>query len=271
MPFNQKDIEIISAKNFWLNSGRASIEESLRVRNIVEKAKNVIIFIGDGMSIPTITASRILKGQSANHPGEETIMSWEKFPHVGLAKTYNVDSQVPDSAGTGTAFLSGVKTRKGMINVDASVSRGDCSASQGHELDTILRWSLDEGKSAGVVTTTRITHATPAASYASVADRGWEGDNEMSSVHGGCKDIAKQLVEDNKDIQVLMGGGRHYFYPNGHKDPENGHNGQRQDGRNLIEEWQKEKATRGVSAKFVWNSTDLSHVDPASTDYLLGK
>ena len=54
----------------------------------------------------------------------------------------------------------------------------------------------------GIVTTSRITHATPASAYAHVGDRGWEGDAEMKHVPGGCKDIALQLIEDNPNIQV---------------------------------------------------------------------
>ena len=55
----------------------------------------------------------------------------------------------PDSAGTGTAYLSGVKTNKGVIGVDASVTRGHCDPSTTHNLDTILDWSLAEGTKEG--------------------------------------------------------------------------------------------------------------------------
>ena len=58
----------------------------------------------------------------------------------------------------------------------------------------------------GIVTNTRITHATPAAAYARSADRNWEGDSRMEGVEGGCKDIARQLIEDNPDIKVSMWG-----------------------------------------------------------------
>lgn len=60
------------------------------------------------------------------------------------------------------------------------------------------------GKAVGIVTTTRITHATPAAAYAHVADRAWEGDRDMpaTAASQGCKDVALQLIEDNPDIKV---------------------------------------------------------------------
>lgn len=63
------------------------------------------------------------------------------------------------------------------------------------------------GKSVGFVTVTRVTDATPASLYANVADRSWEGDHYTSRITGGCKDIASQLIDDYKNVQVD-------FYPN---------------------------------------------------------
>ena len=65
--------------------------------------QNFIVFskVGDGMSFATIAAGRILKGQKKGKSGEETEMIFESFPNFGLSKTYNIDKQVPDSAGTG--------------------------------------------------------------------------------------------------------------------------------------------------------------------------
>ena len=65
------------------------------------------------MGISTTTAARIFDGQKKNKSGEENVLSWETFPYTALAKTYNTDAQIPDSAGTGTAFATGVKTRAG--------------------------------------------------------------------------------------------------------------------------------------------------------------
>lgn len=65
------------------------------------------------MGISTTTAARIFDGQSRGESGEENVLSWEKFPYTALSKTYNTNTQVPDSAGTATAFASGVKTRQG--------------------------------------------------------------------------------------------------------------------------------------------------------------
>jgi alkaline phosphatase len=65
------------------------------------------------MGISTTTAARIFEGQSRGKTGEETVLSWEKFPYTALSKTYNTNAQIADSAGTATAFASGVKTDKG--------------------------------------------------------------------------------------------------------------------------------------------------------------
>ena len=70
------------------------------------KAKNVILFVGDGMGISTLTASRIMAGQMEGKLGEEGLLSFEEFPYSAQIKTYNVDAQTPDSAGTMTAMMS---------------------------------------------------------------------------------------------------------------------------------------------------------------------
>ena len=62
-----------------------------------------------------------------------------------LTQTYNVDAQVADSAGTATAFMSGVKTKYGVVGVDQRVTRGNCSSMIGAEVESILDWSLREG------------------------------------------------------------------------------------------------------------------------------
>ena len=91
-------------------------------------AGNVVFFLGDGMGISTITAARIYAGQQLGKPGEEHDLAFDKFDNVALIKTYNVDAQVSDSAGTITAIMTGQKTRIGVVGVDATVDRDDCPA-----------------------------------------------------------------------------------------------------------------------------------------------
>ncbi|XP_025084420.1 alkaline phosphatase-like [Pomacea canaliculata] len=259
---------------YWSNLAHKELQQALSHQPVVRRAKNVILFVGDGMGVSTVTAARIYKGQLRNRTGEEGLLFFETFPNIGMAKTYNVDKQTPDSAGTATAFLCGVKSNYGVIGLDASVQRGNCTAQKGHELTSVMDWSLKAGKAVGIVTTTRITHATPAAAYAHVADRAWEGDRDMpaTAASQGCKDVALQLIEDNPDIKVILGGGRQYFMPAGTPDPETGtpEASSRPDGRDLIQEWLKDKAERRLKGQYVWNASSFYDVDVDNTDYLLG-
>lgn len=176
------------------------------------RAKNVILFIGDGMGISTITAARIYAGQKRGQTGEEFVLPFETFDHVALVKTYNSNAQVPDSAGTATAMNSGVKTQIGFIGMGPEAKHGDCNSGKGHELPLIADMAKAHGLALGIVSTARITHATPAAVYAHSTDRDWESDAAIpESQRGlGCEDIAQQLVET--DFDVALGGGRAAFF-----------------------------------------------------------
>lgn len=119
-----------------------------------------------------------------------------------------------DSACTSTAYLTGVKANFETIGVSAKVKLDDCQGSMSKENQThsIAEWSLAAGKSVGLVTTTRVTHASPAGAYAHTANRNWESDGFMSHMAkesnltdiSECEDIAKQLVtrSPGKDIKA---------------------------------------------------------------------
>ena len=139
-----------------------------------ERKRGVILFVGDGMGVSTVTAARILDGQNKGLAGEENLLAFEHFPHLALVKTYNVDAQVSDSAGTMTALVTGHRTRAGVLSVGPEAARGDCTTSKQHELVTLLEEAEQRGYRTGVVSTARITHATPAATYAHSPDRNWE-------------------------------------------------------------------------------------------------
>lgn len=176
------------------------------------RAKNVILFIGDGMGISTITAARIYDGQKRGETGEENQLSFERFPNVALVKTYNTNAQVPDSAGTATAMHSGLKTRIGVLGVGPEAEKGVCRDALAHPLPLLGEEVKQRGLALGIVTTTRITHATPASVYSRSADRDWEKDNDIPADQQGqgCKDIALQLAE--ADFDVALGGGSQMFY-----------------------------------------------------------
>ncbi|XP_022525197.2 alkaline phosphatase, tissue-nonspecific isozyme [Astyanax mexicanus] len=257
---------------FWRAQAQTTLKTSLSRKLNTNVAKNVMLFLGDGMGITTITAARILKGQLQNQLGEETVMTMDTFPHVGLVKVYTVDFQIPDSAATATAYLCGVKTNLNVVGMSAAAKNGVCRTEKGNEVTSILQWAKDAGKSVGIVTTTRVQHATPAGAYAHSCSRKWYSDADMPAAakRDGCRDIAAQLI-NNTDIDVIIGGGRKYMTPKGTADPEYpadaSANGNRQDQRNLIEEWISQK--KGKVAHYVWNKDDFDRVDPENTDYLM--
>jgi alkaline phosphatase len=234
-------------------------------------AKNVILFIGDGMGVSTVTAIRILDGQRKGLSGEENVLPFERFPHVALSKTYEVDQQVGESAGTATAIMSGQKTNAGFIGVGSKATRGVCASSRDSHLPSLLELSETIGKSTGIVTTTRLSHATPASTYAHVPERDWENDNNLTEEArlNGCKDIASQLIEFpyGNGIEVAMGGGRIKFLPNDITDPEGADmEDGRRDKRNLAQEWTENHS----NSAYVWNQQQFDAIDPQSTDHLLG-
>ena len=91
---------------------------------------------------------------------------FERFDQVALVKTYNTNQQVPDSAGTATAIFSGTKTKAGVIGIGPEAKRRNCDDALQYPVQSIGEIAKRRGKSVGIVTTTRITHATPASLYA---------------------------------------------------------------------------------------------------------
>ncbi len=239
---------------WWYRSGAA---QAAARGAMAGQARNVILFLGDGMSLTTVAAARILEGQRRQQPGEENLLSWERFPHTGFSKTYNTDSQTPDSAGTMTAITTGVKSHMGAIGVSAG-RRDDCADSLGKQRLTWLHLADAAGMATGIVTTARLTHATPAATWAHSPNRNWEHDADLpaKAVAEGCVDIARQMVSTpyGRGPTVLFGGGRAQFMPVDARDPEHaGRTGLRRDGRDLVAEW---KAAHPGGA-YVWNREQL--------------
>lgn len=235
----------------WYKMGLEAIEA--RANRVINngKAKNVILFIGDGMGISTLTASRILEGQLHGKAGEEHTLSFEHFPYTALVKTYNTNVQVPDSAGTATAMVTGVKTKAGVLSLDQRAMRAVCGDVNRHVVPTILEKAEDHGLATGIVSSARITHATPAATYAHSPDRNWENDSKLTAEAktSGCIDIAKQMVYSphGDGIDVILGGGRAHFFANTMADREQPNKkGKRKDGLDLMSLWKSHAGKREV-------------------------
>jgi alkaline phosphatase len=258
----------------WRRDGWNAIEKAKNEKIRKGKAKNVILFIGDGMGVTTLTASRILEGQMRGQSGEENRLSFEEFPYTALSKTYSANQQTSDSAPTMTAIISGVKTDEGVISVNQNIVHDDYKTVQGNETKTILEMAEEAGKSTGVVSTAKVSHATPGACYAHTANRDWESDADIcKDKKDACEakfpDIARQLIEFKygDGLEVALGGGRFKFLPKETKDPEYDKlTGERLDGRDLTKEW----TTKYKDSAYVWNKKDFDAIDPKKTTHLLG-
>ncbi|ATL92089.1 alkaline phosphatase [Aeromonas sp. CU5] len=179
-------------------------------------AKNVILFIGDGMGPTVLTATRLFK------VGEEGNLEMMKLPRSARIKTFSNDAQTTDSAPSMAAYTTGVKMNNEVIAMSSDTkavapgkdSNGNktidnCSSDNGKPVPTILELAKAAGKSVGAVTTTELTHATPAATYSHICHRDAAYDIAAQAVPGGAG--FNQALGDGVD--VLMGGGANHWTP----------------------------------------------------------
>ena len=171
-------------------------KELIPVKN---KAKNIILLISDGMSLTQVSSYRLLKG------GPNERIAVDTFPVSGIVLTHSKDAIVTDSASSATAFSTGKKTNNGALGLD-----------QDNQILENFTEKIDKyGYVSSLISTSEITHATPAA-YASHVDLRWKTD-----------EISLQMMDS--DVMTILGGGRHFFMPE-----EMG--GKRSDEVNLLEE-----------------------------------
>lgn len=224
----------VQADSQWFTDAQATLAARLAAQPIEGRALNVILMVADGNGVGTNYATRLFDGQQQGLLGEEHVLPYEAFPNLALVKTYNINAQTPDSAPTAGAMNTGVKQRFNLINLGENAVHDDCSTVTGNELDLFSERMSADGRSVGIVSTARITHATPAAVYSKTANRNWE-----ASVPADCTtqtDIATQLIDAMQagTIDFAMGGGRRNFVPTDVTTDEGG-SGSRTDGVNLIE------------------------------------
>ncbi len=168
--------------------------------------------------------------------------------------------------------MTGVKLKNDMLGVNAEAIYNECASAVANKVTTLVELAELAGMSTGAITTTRITHATPAATYAHSPNRDWESDADMKpdGIAAGCTDIARQLVEMpyGDGLEVAMGGGRDRFLPATTDDPEDaGKKGKRKDGKDLTQAW---LARYGNSGAYVWNEKQFRELKPENVDHLLG-
>ncbi len=197
------------------------------------RAKNIIFFLGDGMGINTLTAARIY---AVGEDGELTI---DTLPESAFVKTFSNDAQVTDSAASMSAYMTGVKQNNGVISMssdtrsispaaDANGNKQVSRCENGRPMPTLAELAKARGMAAGVVTTTSVTDATPAATYAHACHRKIESDIAAALVPGGA---GYNAALGANGLDLVFGGGAQFFAPVAQ-------GGKRADGRNLVAELQ---------------------------------
>lgn len=207
-----------------LPEGAPLIQKDLE--SVERKASNIILLIGDGMSISQISSYRLLKG------GPNERISVDKFPVSGIVLTHSENAIVTDSASSATAYSTGVKTNNGALGLDKDMN----------VLENLTETIHKYGFVSSLISTSEITHATPAA-FASHVDLRWKTD-----------EISKQMKES--DVMTILGGGRHFFLPE-----EMG--GKRDDGVDLLSEVKK-------SHTLLTNINELTNFDFSDNGKVMG-
>jgi len=150
-------------------------------------AKNIIFMVPDGQGLSNVTAARIFKNGPNGAP-----LHQETLEHIGYQRTHSANSTVTDSAAAATAWAIGLKANNGEISC-ARTESGDCTGAP----KTILEHAKEMGKATGLVATSQISHATPAAFGAHAGNR-YCGE-----------EIARQYIEET-GVDVVLGGGVYY-------------------------------------------------------------
>ncbi|MGE5395228.1 MAG: alkaline phosphatase [Candidatus Saccharibacteria bacterium] len=178
--FSQENYKVVSkADSTKLYVGGAKYEVKTFTQDFKSKRpKNVILMIGDGMGV-----AQVFAGLTAN--GGHLFL--DNFKCVGFSKTQSADNYITDSAAGGTALSTGKKTYNGAIAVSTDTV----------PIKTILEMAEDKNMATGLVSTSAITHATPASFIAHQGSR------------GSYEDIAADFLKSN--IDVFIGGGYKHF------------------------------------------------------------
>ena len=187
----QENYKDVSGKYVYTNETKYSVPVfSAKESTFKGKPKNIILLIGDGMGV-----AHVFSGITAN----VGMLNLSNMRSIGFSKTQSADNYITDSAAGGTALACGVKTNNGAIGVDKD----------GNRLTSILELGEQYGKATGLVSTSAITHATPASFIAHVASR------------SSYEDIALDFLRT--EVDVFIGGGKNFF-------------AKRKDGKDLIAE-----------------------------------
>ncbi|CAN8066345.1 unnamed protein product, partial [Agarophyton chilense] len=168
------------------------------------RAKNVVLFVGDGMVLPMMAAARLVS-RGMVHGKYKDLLNMEKMPYFGLQNPSGVDSIITDSANSATSMNTGQKSSVNALGVYADSGDDDFAHPKQETIAEHIKRKF--GMSVGVVTTAEIQDATPAAVWAHVRRR-TEKAAIIAQAINGCKDCVLPVQPD-----VIMGGGGRYFKP----------------------------------------------------------
>ena len=271
VPARAEDAKFVQTGDVYYRAAQAQMARIMAQKPNTARAKNVILFVGDGFGVATVTAARIFDGQRQGKDGPSNKLAFEEFPYGAMSRTYSSDSLVTDSAPSAVAMTAGVKTRNNVLGLNEKSVWKECGPSKDTDVTTISEIAKTIGMSTGAVSTARITDATPGAMFAHSAHRSWESDADLTeeAVKNGCVDIARQLVEFKygDGLDVMFGGGRMNFLPASMTDPEySDKKGKRKDGRDLTQEWLKRYSNSGA---YAWNTETFDKIDPAVHSHAL--
>ncbi|TAJ79408.1 MAG: alkaline phosphatase [Gallionellaceae bacterium] len=193
-------------------------------------AKNIIFFLGDGMGPAVVTAARIYKGNGTGL-NEKELLTFQTLDRTARIKTYSHDGQTTDSAPSMAAYMTGVKADNEVISMSANtIASGtnkpsadpttavanavnNCAVGNGTPVTTILELAKANGKAVGSITTTELTHATPAATYAHICNRNAQYHIAAQLVPNGTGYNTALTKGTDMGVDVLMGGGLNHFTP----------------------------------------------------------
>lgn len=206
-----------------------------------KEIKYVFYFIGDGLGSAQREMAELYLQQTTGDLNSSLVMN--TLEEAGINSTYCADTMITDSAAAGTALASGIKTNKGVIGQDEN----------GNSVTTLIEEAEKAGLATGLISTTRITHATPAAFAAHNESRNNEND------------IAVDISESGVDF--IAGGGSRYFVPQ-EFEPEVGPDGasvksKREDDIDLFGELESDGYTTiyGADAATTFTNTDFTKED----------
>jgi alkaline phosphatase len=208
-----------------------------------KKAKNVILIIGDGLALPMRTAARMVSNNlvEGKYNG---LLEMDDMDQVALVTTSGLNSLVTDSANSASAYATGHKTSNNAMGVYTFDPKDEKQVAP--KVENIVELAKKAGKATGIVTTSEITDATPAAMFVHIPQR------------ANMQEITNQMFNPSQRPDVIMGGGAQWFWPKSVT------GSKRTDERDLIGDFEKE------GYKFVGNAADLKKVSASDTDKLLG-